>query len=82
MFFSKREVYTGYSFEQFSNIRNLLSNHNIKHRWRIVDASGSGLGSGNVRAHLGGISTQYSKQYIIYVHKDDIALAQQVIRKK
>ena len=82
MFFSKRELYTGYSFEQFSNIRNNLNDHNIKHKWKIVDSLGSWLGPGTERSHFGSIGTNNSKQYIIYVHKDDFPLAQSVIRRR
>lgn len=80
MLFSKREIYTGYSFEQFSNIRNLLNDHNIKHKWKIVDSYSSWLGLRTDRSHFGSIGTDHSKQYMIYVHKDDFPVAQSVIR--
>lgn len=75
-FFNRKEVYTGFSLSDFARVRDTLAANGIRYETKVVDMSGRGRG---VRSALFATErysssagyTSYSKQYYVYVHKDD-----------
>ena len=67
MFWKYKEVFVGYSMQEFNRIRDILKANNIKDDYRIVN-----LGS-NSRARCGayGENPEYARMYYVYVHKSD-----------
>lgn len=75
-FFNRKEVYTGFSLSDFARVRDTLAANGIRYETKVVDMSGRGRG---VRSALFATEryssstgyTSYSKQYYVYVHKND-----------
>ncbi len=66
LFWNRIEIYCGFSFKEFSELRNSLANAGIRYDDKIVPLNSS-------RARIGsmGQNSQYDKQYYLYVHQKD-----------
>lgn len=64
MFFNKEDVYTGYSLEEFSNVKSVLKAQGIKYSFKIIEASHQ---LGNF-----GMNSKYDRQYIVSVKDKDV----------
>ncbi len=75
-FFNRKEVYTGFSLDDYARVRNTLVTNGIGFDTKVVDMSGRGRGVQSAliaaeRYSSSWGSTSYSKQYYVYVHKTD-----------
>lgn len=75
--FSKEDVYTGYSIEELSKVRDILGKEGIKYSYKVVNRSGQWSRRGSRRGTYGsfGINMDYEKQYAVYVHRRDFEKA-------
>lgn len=82
MFWNREEVLISFSMEKFNQVRGTLNANNIKYTYRILNHNQSGMFASN-RAVMGsyGEKSEYSKQYYIYVHKDDYDKASYLINQ-
>ena len=69
---NRKEVYSGFSMEEFSRIKDILSVKGIKYDFKIVNRSTSS-GFDSTRGRIGsmGENLKYSYEYYIYVNKND-----------
>ena len=78
-FWNRKEVYVGTSLDEFNNLRDLLSERNIKYKTRIVDrSSANAVGSSRARVGTSGQNLELAYTYYIYVHKDDYQAASEI----
>lgn len=78
-FWNRREVYVGTSLDEFNNLRDLLSERNIKYKTRIVDrSSANAVGSSRARVGTTGQNLQIAYTYYVYVHRDDYQAASEI----
>ena len=70
--FNRKEVYNGFSMEQCSNIRDILSVNKIKYDYNCVSSSNNAWFNSD-RASVGslGENPDYAYMYYVYVHKKD-----------
>ena len=81
MSFFKEEVYSTYSLEDLSKIREILAIEGIKYSYKVKDGSSSWLGSSRGNFGSFGINSNYERQYVILVNKKDIEEAKYLIHK-
>lgn len=74
--FGWREAYTTLSMNDFAKARDGLSPHGIRFRVKYKNMLGSGQ-----RTDTLGVNTKYAIQYYIFVKKDDLEQAQNIINK-
>lgn len=74
---NQKEVYIGYSLQQFNEARRILSANNINYRHKLVNNISSRRG----RTGTFGENSNYSVTYYIYVHKKDYECACTVLSK-
>ena len=69
---NRKEVYNGFSINEFNRIKNILSAKGIDYNFRTVNKSTSS-GFDTTRGRVGsmGENLKYSYQYYIYVHKNN-----------
>jgi len=65
MFWNKVEIYCGFSFKEFSELRNSLAAEGIRYDYKMVNL--------NTRARISslGEKPQFDTQYYLYVHQKD-----------
>lgn len=70
--FKWREVYTGFSIEEFSKMRDILRAQKIDYKYKTVGSNQKYIGTTR-RAYTGsfGENMDFSLQYYIYVKKED-----------
>lgn len=66
-FFNKEEVYIGYSLEEFSKIREILSCHSIKYTYRVINHTGHSRGVNG----MFGVDRKFDIQYMVSVKSKD-----------
>lgn len=66
LFWNKVEIYNGFSFKEFSELRNSLAVAGIRYDYKLVS-----LSSNRVRAGNFGENPDYTTQYYLYVHQKD-----------
>ncbi|VYU56120.1 hypothetical protein [Clostridium tertium] len=73
---NRKEIYYGFSLEQFSNIRSILSQNRIRYDVRTISRTSS-KSLGSTRGFIGsfGENPNLAYEYYIYVHKDDYSKA-------
>jgi hypothetical protein len=74
---NQKEVFTGYSLQQFNEVRGILAANNINYKHKLVNNISSRRG----RTGTFGENLNYSVMYYIYVHKKDYQCACTVLRK-
>lgn len=80
--FNKKDLYIGYSIDDFSNIIHILKKEGIKYSYKIISHSTQWFGvMGTTRGHFGntGTNINFDKQYVISVKKDDYEQAEYLI---
>lgn len=67
---NRREVYNGFSMEDFNRIKDILAQKGIEYDFKTINRSTSSLFDSN-RARIGsmGENLKYSYEYYIYVNK-------------
>lgn len=81
MFWNRKEVFTGYSLQEFNDIRFKIAAHGIKYGYKVVDSTSSSFfGSRRARAGSFGVNMDYTKTYYLYVHKKDYDQVQALLR--
>jgi len=82
-FFTKEEVYIGYSMEELSKIRAILNSEGIKFTYKVIDSSTQWIGSGTRRGNFGsfGMNSKYEKQYVVSVKKKDAEHAKYFVHR-
>lgn len=81
-FFNRKEVYNGFSMEQCSNIRDILSANKIKYDYRCVSNSNSpSIASRSALMGSFGENQNLAYMYYVYVHKKDYDQACYLINK-
>lgn len=70
--FNRRELTITFSMEQQSNIRSMLKLNKINYTLRIVNTNGSS----RTRFGTFGQNMDFAHEYIFYVHKNDLPIAQ------
>jgi hypothetical protein len=65
LFWNKVEIYCGFSFKEFSELRNSLAAAGIRYDYKFVH-----LGS-RVKYDNPGQNQKYETQYYLYVHQKD-----------
>ncbi len=78
----KSEIYCGFDMAEFNRVRDALDSAGIKHTYKVVDL----VTPSCMMDKLAGTRTVSdksapTKQYYVYVSKDDYEKAQTVIRK-
>lgn len=83
MSFFKEEVYSTYSLEELSKIREMLAIEGIKYSYKVKDGSSRWLGLGTSRGNFGsfGMNSNYERQYVVLVSKKDMEQAKYFIHK-
>lgn len=82
MIWNRKEVFVGWSMEQFYNVRRILAENKIKYTFKVVSNSAPTIfGSG--RGHTGnfGEDMRFSTTNYVYVHKKDFDQACVVLRE-
>jgi hypothetical protein len=81
-FWNRQEVYFGYSLHDFNYICDILHSNNIKYKYSIIDQE-RGSFMDKRRGEFGsfGLRPEYSKQYYLYVNKNDYEKADFLIRR-
>lgn len=82
--FNRAEVFTTYSMQEQSEIRNLLTQQGIHYSLKTINRkSPSPMGSGS-RARTGSFGEDLSKmyEYIFYVHKNEVEKAKHVVNSR
>ena len=69
---NRKEVYNGFSINEFNRIKDILSAKGLQYDFRTINKTTSS-GFDNTRGRIGsmGENTKYSYQYYIYVHKNN-----------
>ena len=69
---NRKEVYNGFSMEEFSRIKDILSAKGIQYDFKTVNRSTSS-GFDSTRGRIGsmGENLKYSYEYYIYVNKNN-----------
>ncbi len=81
--FNRKEVYNGFSMQEYAAVRDSLGSNNIKYTCRCVDTSNPGfLPSSRTGMGRFGENMKYLYQYYIYVHKTDYDEACYLISQK
>lgn len=76
MFWNRREVYIGFSMKKFSEVRDILSDNNIKYDYKIVNhMTSTAFDSSRTRYGSSGMNSEFQNEYYIYVHKNDYEFA-------
>jgi hypothetical protein len=75
--FNKEEVYIGYSLEELSKVREILSREGIKYEYKVVNHSGRRATRVNFRS--AGMNMDYEKQYVVSVKKNDYEKARYLV---
>lgn len=78
----KQEIYCGFDMAEFNRIRDVLDNAGIAHTHKVVDLITPSYLAGELAGTrtVSGANTT-TKQYYVYVSKDDYEKAQAVTRK-
>lgn len=72
LIWNRKEIYNGFSMEEFNKIKCALLEKGIKYNFRTVNrTTGSSVGSTRGRIGSMGEKLKYSYEYYIYVHKND-----------
>ncbi len=84
--FNRKEVYTGFSLSDFVRMRDTLAAYGVRYNTKVVDMSGRGRGVHSAliaaeRYSSAAGNTSYSKQYYVYVHKDDYERATHLLSR-
>ena len=77
--FNRREIYTGFSMEEFAKMREILSSNQIKYSVKVFNPN---YGSRESGRGTFGENPNYFYQYYIYVHKKDYEEACYHINKR
>ena len=64
MIWNQKEVFVGFSFQKFNEVRQILSTNKIESKHRLVNNS-------NTRSGTFGENMDYSITYYVYVRKKD-----------
>lgn len=74
---NRKEVYNGFSIEEFNRIKEILSVKRIEYNFRTVNRT-TYSAFDSTRGRIGSIgeNLKYSYEYYIYVHKDNYDDAQ------
>lgn len=78
MIWNRKEVFVGWSIEQFYEVRRALAENKIKYDFKVTNNNNSGSG----RGHMGsfGENMRYSTTNYVYVHKKDFDQACYALR--
>lgn len=79
----RRRLYSGYSMEEFNQIRDALDREKVPYRYKTHSRTGQWAGAGTIRGRTGGafLSTKYDLLYEILVKKEDLAAAGRILRE-
>jgi hypothetical protein len=66
MIWNQKEVYCGYSLQQFNKVMDALDFSKIKYKYKIANNFGSSSGRGSF-----GQNMKYAHMYYVYVHQKD-----------
>ncbi len=80
---NRREVYTGFSNEEFNKARAVLVEHGIRCDRRIVNPTRTRATWGTPRAAVADlfVNQKYASQYYLYVNKKDYDAAMHWLRQ-
>lgn len=81
MSFFKEEVYSTYSLEDLSKIREILAIEGIKYSYKVKDGSSRWFGMSRGNFGSFGMNSNYERQYVILVNKKDVEEAKYLIYK-
>jgi hypothetical protein len=76
-FWNQKEVFMGYSMQEFNEVLDILAANHIKYKYKLVDQNNFRRG----RIGTFGENLDYSKLYYIYVHQRDYDTACGVLGK-
>lgn len=79
-FWRRVEVYMGYSMEEFNSRRFRLEQAGIRCEYKIMERTGGGGFSGRRQGGFG-LNPDYSRQFYLYVDKDDVEEARAVLQR-
>ena len=79
--FNRKELLTTFSMEEQNRVRDILAQHRIDYRVKVVNpAARSTFGDvGRSRAGSFGVNMDCAYQYLIYVHRKDYDRARSLI---
>lgn len=82
LFWNRKEVFVGYSMEQFAAFRQKLVDNGIQYDFKLVSNNNNNalFGSGRSRTGTFGENMAYMTMYYLYVHKKDYEYACAVLR--
>ncbi|MBR0599964.1 hypothetical protein [Sinanaerobacter chloroacetimidivorans] len=70
--FNRKEVYHGFSMEDFGRIRGILQDNQIKYTYKVLNPNNRGIfDAGHSNGGTLGLNLKYAYEYYLYVHKDD-----------
>lgn len=75
-FWNRKELYMGCSMNRWNDIRNILSDNEIKYTYKVVNRNGA---TGRSTRGTIGERTEFSYMYYVYVHKNDYERAYDMI---
>ena len=80
-FLNKEDVYIGYSIEELSKVRRIISQEGIKYTYKVINHSGQWLRRGTIRGNFGsyGMNMAYERQYVVSVKKKDYEKAKYLV---
>jgi len=64
-FWNKVEIYNGFSYKEFNELRNSLAVADIRYEYKLINLSG------RVKFGSLGENPNFSTQYYLYVHQKD-----------
>lgn len=67
-FWNRKEVYMGQSMSRYNDIRDILSDNEIKYTYKVVNRNS--LTGRSTRGSIGE-RTELAYMYYVYVHRDD-----------
>jgi len=82
-FWNRYEVYTGFDFNRFNQILDILALEKVKYKFRTVRLRSPIIGQSSRSAHgTAGVNLDHSIQYYIYVHQKDEELVDHLLRQR
>lgn len=79
--FNRRELYITLDMKQLARIKQILEQNNIEYYTKTTNLqSSSFMGSSRARTGNFGINQNFSYEYLVYVHKNDLEKAEFLVK--
>lgn len=80
-FFKRKELFITFSMQKQAEIRQILTENNIEYIIKVYNRSAGVFSGTRSRTGAFGESENLSREYVIYVHKDDYEKARFLINR-